>query len=184
MIPPESYAAGLVENVRLGLFDAMPYGPRLRQLADEMVWRRATIGAHRIKDEFGGMRQLNAAFETYQQEANGGLLIDHHPVCIEDEVSAVLLGNHPRIERAVDVVDYRAHLGSSFALYAGCLRLAHAGPKDIGFQVLEFHVAILWGERVEAIEDPFIKTLAAKDLVQSTLTALEQLTYDQMFRAN
>lgn len=155
------------DHVAHGTFAGTPYAEELTHLASA-TWHRAPISGLDTAASFGGQEWLQQALADYLTPEK--LVPVEHPVCVEDDISAVYLKNLPT--GAGIVADYRLVMPGVDAVITA--QVTKAGDL---FAVENLYLGLIDGGRCHAPRDPRLIVDAAVNLVKSTNTALEQLAY-------
>jgi hypothetical protein len=162
------------------------YNEQLRAITKNAVWVEAPHADTPTRDLFGGMDQLIAAVDAYRKPslARGKLLPTDDPLCVEDNLSAVLMMNSPSGRNSIFIADYRAMDERVDALIAGHMTLMQdMGPRDM-YEMNTLYMSLVNGKECRAINNPGMRPIIARDLMHAGMTAIEQLAYLYSFKPN
>ena len=167
--------------VNKGLLDKEPIGAYVRDIAARARHFVSPIGPNTMEsfgttpEEFGDI--VNGFIRRASEHEKVLLLEDL--VCIEDEVSAVFIENHPQAQNTVKVTTYSDISGNGHTIShiaSGTLMLGYTDRVMSGFFIHYAYGAFIENDTVIPLGR--VQLNAAKyDLFTSTNTVIEQLAY-------
>jgi len=173
MFPKGSLAEQFSSIVSAGMLETTPYAKHFTTL-EKSSWHFAPAG--KPADLFGGLLQLVKEVDAYRGPAikKGKLLPMDELVCIEDDISLVLLKNNPCERHGVIVADYRDFGKTSYIMAAALALVPERKERDM-FKVSSLYLGHILEKSVKPIVEPETLLAIEIDLVASTITAIEQL---------
>lgn len=170
----------LVEAVKAGVFENKPIGPYLEHVLSVSEYKKSVLGSHDTLNAFGctieELTQQTNDFMVRERRA-GGMLSVGNITCLEDEVSVVFLDptNDKNLKLYVTLYNYSPAYGS---LLMGSVELRDV-TSSLYNVTINYACHVLNNQVIEPFLDASLNAIVAHDLIQATVTTIEQLVYMQ-----